>query len=227
MKLAKESFSRGLRFREHSFWNLGFSHKVIPSSHLLTGTLMNCSTPSGGYTQLTLSSLFGLSEYTPEFLTSACWATEAVLNSHQLKIGQFTDVLLYVSFFFRVLSNVSCCQSSLRASAISPAPAPAKTCLIEEILPLPCMFLKSNLTCRKNPGRLEDAGLYQQELQTPVNSRGTVIHRLLWWGFLTLQGLSAIKPRSVYTPQPHCHGWTVCVAVSHSCWQLSCCQNVN
>lgn len=46
VKLVKESFSRGLRFREHSFWNLGFSHKVLPSSHLLTGTLMNCSTSS-------------------------------------------------------------------------------------------------------------------------------------------------------------------------------------
>ena len=89
-----------------------------------------------------------------------------------------------------------------------------KMCLIEGNLPLASVFLKSNLTCHTSPCRLDLPGLHQQEPLTPVNSEGTVIHKLLPWRFLTLQALSAIKPRSVRASPALCWTASVCCTVT-------------
>ncbi len=98
----------------------------------------------------------------------------------------------YTSAFSRTSSEAcwAMCPAANPPWAGGISPVPVKTCLIEEILPL----LKSDFDC---PGRLDNPRLYQQELQTPVNRKGKVIHRLLWWKFLTLRGLSWIKPLSL------------------------------
>lgn len=65
---------------------------------------------------------------------------------------------------------MSRCQSSPRACRISPAPV--KTYLTEEILPLAFMFLKSNLTFCMNPGRLDELRLHQQRAANSCQQQG-------------------------------------------------------
>lgn len=125
-----------------------------------------------------------------------------------------------------ILDHVSCCQSSLRACRISPAPV--KTYLTEEILPLAFMFLKSNLTFCMNPGRLDELRLHQQraanscQQQEDSNPQAAVVKV-----FNSPEPFSSKASLCISLPSIVTVGHNECVLVSHSCWQLSWCQNIN
>lgn len=125
-----------------------------------------------------------------------------------------------------ILDHVSCCQSSPRACRISPAPV--KTYLTEEILPLAFMFLKSNLTFCMNPGRLDELRLHQQRAANSCQQQGdsnppAAVVKV----FNSPEPFSSKASLCISLPSIVTVGHNECVLVSHSCWQLSCCQNIN